>query len=372
MTSHVPVPHPLLGAGVSVWLDDLSRQRIVSGALARDIRERHVVGVTTNPAIFRAAITSSTDYDDAIADASHAHRSADHVVHDLVVADVRDACDILSEVHRDTKARDGYVSLEVDPRLAHDTDATIEAAVRLHADVDRPNVMIKIPATRAGLPAISAVLAQGINVNVTLIFSTDRYRDVLAAHAEGLRRAADRGVSLPALASVASVFVSRMDSALDPRLASGSPLRGRAAVANALLAYADHRSWVESSVWSDLAALGAQPQRPLWASTGTKDPAYPATKYVVELATPGAVNTMPAATLEAVMDDRTPIAPVQPMADGLRLDLESVLRESGREYGDVVTELEAAGVQAFVDAWTELLGSVDERLAAATRPSPRP
>ena len=354
----------LLEAGVSIWLDDLSRQRIASGDLARDITDRRVVGVTTNPAIFRGAITAGTGYHDAIAAAASRGHDAERAVHDLIIADVQAACDVLAGVHRTTGGRDGYVSLEVDPRLAHDTDATIAAALRLHADVDRPNVMIKIPATPAGLPAISSVLEHGINVNVTLIFSVERYRDVLAAHAEGLARAAARGWPLESVASVASVFVSRLDSAVDPHLPSGSPLRGRAAVANAQLAYAEHLAWVATPEWADLAARGAQAQRPLWASTGTKDPAYTSTKYVVELATPGAVNTMPSATLDAVLADAVPVERAGASVDEARQVIDVALRTSGLTYDEVVQDLEDAGVTAFVEAWTGLLESVEARLRA--------
>ncbi len=357
----------LADVGVSVWLDDLGRDRLTSGELARLVTNG-VRGVTTNPSIFAAAVSHGDAYADELAGLAGVPPA--EALHSLMVADVRDACDILATTYHETQLRDGRVSLEVDPRLAFDTDATVAAATKIWADVDRPNLMVKIPATKAGLPAITSALASGISVNVTLIFGVDRYREVQDAWLTGLEAAHAQGHDLPAIGSVASFFVSRLDTAVDTRidtLSAANPdndfqrLRGRAAVANARQAYRQFLQILSGDRWSALAALGAQPQRPLWASTSTKDPTFSPTRYVDELVASQTVNTMPAVTLDAVSRSSEPHVPTialtqQAAADDAQLfaDLASV----GIEYRAVVDDLEEAGVQSFIDAWTTLLGLV--------------
>lgn len=359
----------LAEVGVSVWLDDLGRDRLTSGELARLVAGG-VRGVTTNPSIFAAAVSTGDAYVDELT--RLAAVPPEEALHELMVADVRDACDVLATTYHETQMVDGRVSLEVDPRLAFDTDATTAAAAKIWADVDRPNVMVKIPATKAGLPAITSALASGISVNVTLIFGVDRYREVQDAWLAGLESAHAQGRDLPAIGSVASFFVSRLDSAVDSRLDAMSAnqsdvdyerLRGRAAVANARQAYRQFQQVLSEDRWSALAALGAQPQRPLWASTSTKDPTFSPTRYVDELVASQTVNTMPANTLDAVSRSSGPHLPAialtqQAANDDAQLfaDLASV----GIEYQGVVDQLEEAGVQSFSDAWTKLLGLVEQ------------
>src|SRR5699024_7249455 len=278
----------LSAAGVSVWLDDLSRQLITSGGLAQRMSTYSVVGVTTNPAIFQSALADSSAYESALTEAVRESRDVDSVVRALTTADVRDACDVLAGVYEATDGVDGRVSLEVDPRLADDTARTITQAVELSEAVDRPNVMIKIPATAAGLPAITEVVGKGIDVNVTLIFSVDQYRRVAESYLDGLERAAADGLDLSTIHSVASVFVSRLDTEIDSRLAEGSELRGAAGVANARLCHEVFNEVFDpAGRFGALAERGARPQRLLWASTGVKDPAYPDTMYVTGLVTHG-------------------------------------------------------------------------------------
>ncbi len=359
----------LAKAGVSIWLDDLSRGRLTGGGLAQLIAHRHVTGVTTNPSIFQAAITGGTDYDEALRTLGAAGASADEAVFALTTDDVRAACDLFGPVHDKTAGVDGRVSIEVDPRLARDTEATIAQAKALHAAVGRPNVLIKIPATLEGLPAISAVLAEGISVNVTLIFALERYRAVLHAFLEGLERAHAAGRDLSTIHSVASFFVSRVDSEVDKRLAAvGSEaalaLRGQAAVANARLAYQAYEEVFATPRWRSLADDGARPQRPLWASTGVKDPAYPDTMYVTELVAPGTVNTMPEATLRAVADHgrlRGDTITGSYAAAAATLD---ALDAHGVSYLDVVAQVEREGVAKFEKAWVDLLADVAEGLRA--------
>lgn len=356
----------LTDAGVSVWLDDLGRDRLASGELARLVANG-VKGVTTNPSIFAAAVSTGTAYASQLA--SLADQSPERALHDLMVTDVQDACDVLGTVYEGSATIDGRVSLEVDPRLAFDTSATVAAASRIWSDVGRPNVMVKIPATAAGLPAITETLAAGISVNVTLIFGVDRYRQVQEAWLEGLEGAKANGHDLTSIGSVASFFVSRLDTAVDGRLdvqvASGAltaeqhrALRGRAAVANARTAYRQFLRMLAHPSWATLAAAGAQPQRPLWASTSTKDPTFSPTRYVDELVAPQTVNTMPSATLAAVADSAAdrPVAIGVTEADAADdAALFAALAESGVEYDVVVADLERAGVAAFIDAWETLL-----------------
>jgi len=358
--------------GVAIWLDDLSRELLTSGELARLVTDRGVVGVTSNPTIFAAAMAEGNAYDAQLATLAAAGTPLDDAVLELMVTDVRDACDLLADLHRASGGLDGRVSLEVAPSLAHDTEGTVQMARRLWTAVDRPNLYIKIPATAAGLPAIATATAEGINVNVTLIFSLDRYRGVLDAYAEGLERAQSAGRDVTAIDSVASFFVSRVDTAVDARLdALGTPeaaeLRGTIAIANARLAYQIFTEFTAGSRWRALADSGANPQRPLWASTGVKDKAYSDTRYVDELVAPGVVNTMPVATLDAVADhgDITGDTVTRRYADAqAKLDRLAAL---GVSLDDVTTELEAQGVAKFQASWDDLVATVTDGLGGARR-----
>ncbi|WP_446666534.1 transaldolase [Flexivirga sp. B27] len=360
----------LAAAGVSIWLDDLSRERLTSGSLQRLIDEKNVVGVTTNPSIFQAAITSGEDYAGKIRELAADGSDVDQTIFEITTSDVADACDLFAPVAAATDGVDGRVSIEVDPRLAWDTDGTIAEAKRLYAKVGKDNVLIKIPATVEGLGAISAVLAEGISVNVTLIFSLERYRAVIDAFLTGLERAKEAGHDLTKLHSVASFFVSRLDTEIDKRLdALGTPeaaaLRGKAGVANARLAYEVYEQEFSTDRWSALAAAGARPQRPLWASTGVKDPAYPDTLYVTELVATDVVNTMPEKTLTATFDhgEVTGDTITGTYADARQV-LDS-LAAQGISYDEVVALLETEGLDKFVTSWSELLADVQKALATA-------
>jgi transaldolase len=358
----------LSAAGVAVWLDDMSRERLRTGNLEQLIRTRHVVGVTTNPSIFQKALSEGAAYDEQVRELALRGTDVGEAVRALTTYDVRWACDVLKPVYELSHTVDGRVSIEVDPRIAHDTDRTVAEAKALWWLVDRPNLYIKIPATLAGLPAITRTLAEGISVNVTLIFSLERYDAVMDAFLSGLEAAKANGHDLSAIESVASFFVSRVDSEIDKRLEkNGGPaeLKGQAAIANARLAYQHYEKVFSSDRWKALEQAGARPQRPLWASTGVKDPTYDDTRYVVELVAPGTVNTMPEATLEAVADHgvvrgdtiRSTYAQAQQVLDRLK--------EAGIDYDDVVRQLEVEGVQKFEDAWNELIGSVAANLEKA-------
>jgi transaldolase len=361
----------LSGAGVSIWLDDLSRERLVSGSLADLAARDYVVGVTTNPSIFAKAITGAEAYHPQLRDLSARGVDAREALRALTTFDVRWACDVLRPVYDATDGVDGRVSIEVDPRIAHDTEATIAEARALWWLVDRPNLFIKIPAARQGLPAIAACLAEGISINVTLIFSLQRYDEVMDAFLDGMERARQAGHDLSLIGSVASFFVSRVDTEIDSRLdkigtAEADGLRGRAAIANARVAYQHYERVFSAPRWTALHAAGARPQRPLWASTSVKNPAYPDTRYVVDLVAPGVVNTMPEATLRLVADHG------QVPADSIHGHYEeseqlfSQLRGLGVDYDDVVQKLEDDGVAAFDSAW-ERLG---EQLAATLQAQP--
>ncbi|MET8952198.1 transaldolase [Streptomyces sp. NPDC004533] len=357
----------LSDAGVSIWLDDLSRKRIASGNLAELLATKHVVGVTTNPSIFQAAIGSGEGYEEQLADLAERGVTVEEAVRMMTTADVRAAADILRPVYDATDGRDGRVSIEVDPRLAHRTRATVAEARQLAWLVDRPNVMIKIPATEAGLPAITEVIGQGISVNVTLIFSLERYRQVMDAYLAGLEKARAAGLDLSAIHSVASFFVSRVDSEIDKRLTKlgtdeALALKGRAALANARLAYEAYEEVFAGERWLALAGAGADKQRPLWASTGVKDPAYKDTLYVDELVAPGTVNTMPEATLDATADhgDIQGDTVTGGYAQA-RADLAAVER-LGISYDEVVKQLEDEGVAKFEVAWQDLLDAVTTSL----------
>ncbi|HZE00387.1 MAG TPA: transaldolase [Pseudonocardiaceae bacterium] len=355
-------------AGVSIWLDDLSRQRINSGNLVELITERHVVGVTSNPTIFAHAVEHAEDYADQVCALASRGASAEEAIREIVVADVQQACDVFSGTWETSGGVDGRVSLEVDPRVAHDTEATIAQAGELWKVVNRPNLMIKIPATVESLPAITGALADGISVNVTLVFSVERHRKVMAAFFEGLEQASANGYDLATIASVASFFVSRVDTEVDKRLeAIGTEealaLRGQAAVANARLAYAAYQQEFSTERWAQLKEAGARPQRPLWASTGVKNPAYPDTKYVTELIAPGVVNTMPENTLLAVADHGEVLGDqVSGTAEQAQRVFDE-LSEVGIDLDDVFDVLEREGVEKFDASWSELGETVASQLA---------
>jgi transaldolase len=367
MTSHSDVLAELSAAGVAIWLDDINRVRLTSGNLAALARDRHVVGVTSNPTIFDHALSHGDAYNEQLAQLALRGVSVEEASRAITSYDVRWACDVLRPAYEASDGVDGRVSLEVDPRLAGDTEKTIAEARALWWLVDRPNLFIKIPATRAGLPAIAQCLAEGISINVTLIFSLERYGEVIDAFFTGMERAAEAGHDLASMASVASFFVSRVDTEVDSRLDKiGTPeaaaLRGKAAVANARLAYQLFEERFGTPRWSALRDKGARLQRPLWASTSTKDPAYPDTMYVVELVAPDTVNTMPEATILAMADHG------EPRGNAIRGTYEQSrkvfedLAGLGITYEDVVTVLEEEGVSKFAASWQELLDTIQAEL----------
>src|SRR3954447_3735683 len=350
-------------AGVSIWLDDLSRDRIRTGNLQSLVDEYGVVGVTTNPTIFAAAISGSDSYDDQLHALAVRQGSVEAALRTITASDVRDGCDLLAPV-AERQPGDGRVSLEVAPGLAHQTDATAAEAAHLWWLVDRPNLYIKIPATEAGLPAITSTIANGISVTVTLIFSLERYRAVMDAYLSGLEQRVANGGSLEGIASVASFFVSRVDTEIDKRLdkAGADPsLKGKAGVANARLAYQAYEEVFSSERWRALEAKGARPQRPLWASTGVKNPEYPDTLYISELIAPGTVNTMPEKTMKAYADHGSPGTPVQKSYDEAAATMRAIA-DAGVDLDEVFRVLEDEGVQKFVDSWDELTESVRTQL----------
>jgi transaldolase len=361
----------LAAAGVAVWLDDLSRTRILSGSLAQMVERKEIVGITTNPTIFAKAIGSGSGYDDPLRDLAVRGTDIGESLRMLTGWDVRAACDIMRPAYDASGGRDGRVSIEVDPRIAHDSGRTAAEARGLWWLVDRPNLFIKIPATREGLPAISETLAAGISVNVTLIFSVDRYKAVLDAFLTGLERRVAASESLAGIESVASFFVSRVDTEVDKRLDAmktpeAASLRGQAAVANSRLAYEVYERMLGSARWKALAAKGAKAQRLLWASTGVKDKAYPDTKYVMDLVAPDTVNTMPEATLQAVAGHgavhgdtiRGSYAAAHATMEGLN--------RVGVDMADVAEALERQGVESFDKSWEELIASVTEQIKKAS------
>ncbi|WP_250279612.1 transaldolase [Frankia sp. Cppng1_Ct_nod] len=360
----------LAEAGVAVWLDDLSRDRLRSqtpgyraSSLAALVRDRHVVGVTTNPTIFHSAISDGHAYDGQLRDLAWLEVRPTEALRLITSHDVRAACDLLRPIHDMTEGRDGFVSIEVDPRLANDTERTVAEAQLLWWLVDRPNVLIKIPATERGVPAIRRTLAEGISVNATLIFSLDRYDAVMNAFLSGLEQARQAGRTLSRIASVASFFISRVDTEVDRQLdkigtAEAVALRGRAAIANARLAYQRHLRVFGSERWRALEVEGARSQRPLWASTGVKDPAYDDTRYVLDLVTPGVVNTMPEATLNAVADHGVVRGDTMSEYHAEAEHVLAALTHVGVDYDDVVRTLEVEGVHKFVASWNALLESV--------------
>lgn len=360
----------LTDAGVSIWLDDLSRGRITSGNLIELITDRNVVGVTTNPTIFQGAISAGEGYAEAIAGQKAMGASVDDAIFAITTTDVRDACDVFRPIYDATHGVDGRVSIEVSPELAHDTEATVAQAKALHERVGRDNVLIKIPATKAGLPAITETIGAGISVNVTLIFGLDRYAEAMDAYLAGVAKAKSAGIDPGGIHSVASFFVSRVDTEVDRRLAEiGTPeaeaLKSKAGVANARLAY---ELFTERFSRDDAMALveeSANVQRPLWASTGVKDPNLPDTLYVAELVATGTVNTMPEKTLEATFDHGviTGDTITGNYAEARRVM--DQLAEVGVDFADVTRVLEEEGVEKFVKSWRELQQTVSEALDAA-------
>ncbi len=357
----------LADAGVSIWLDDLSRERIASGNLAELIQDSGVVGVTTNPTIFAKALSDGDRYADQVAALKAAGTEVDDAVFELTTTDVQQACDVFRPVFESTGGVDGRVSIEVDPGAAHDTDHTNVMAAKLWEAVDRPNLFVKIPATQAGLPAIAASISEGISINVTLIFSLERYRGVMDAYLYGLEQAAAEGRDLSIIHSVASFFVSRVDTEVDKQLeASGNTeLRGKAGIANARLAYEEYEKVFHGDRFAALAAKGANRQRPLWASTGVKNPDYSDTMYVTELVAPNVVNTMPEKTLHAVADHGEIRGDtVSGTYDDARATLEA-LAAAGISYDQVVDLLEIEGLEKFEKSWDELRGTVRDELDKA-------
>lgn len=364
----------LSAQGVSVWLDDLSRERLQTGNLQELIDTKSVVGVTTNPSIFQAALSKGTAYDAQVTELAERGADVDATIRTVTTDDVRNACDVFAKTYEKSGGVDGRVSIEVDPRLAHDTDKTILQAIELWKIVDRPNVLIKIPATLAGLPAITAVIAEGISVNVTLIFSVERHKAVMDAYLAGLEKAKEAGHDLSRIHSVASFFVSRVDTEIDKRLeAIGSgealALRGQAGVANARLAYAAYQQVFEQG--RRFGALktdgGARLQRPLWASTGVKNPDYSDTLYVTELVAPDTVNTMPEKTMDAVADHGVVTGDtISGTADASQATFDK-LTAVGIDLPDVFDVLESEGVEKFEASWNELLDATQGQLDAASK-----
>ncbi|MGN6425772.1 MAG: transaldolase [Leifsonia sp.] len=360
----------LSAAGVSIWLDDLSRERIASGGLQKLIAEKNVVGVTTNPTIFATALSKGEAYDEQVTKLAAAGVSVEDAIFEITTDDVADASDIFHEIYERTNGVDGRVSIEVEPGLAHDAAATIEQAKKLAAKVDKPNVLIKIPATVEGLEAITETIAAGISVNVTLIFSLERYRAVINAYLTGLEKAKAAGIDLSGIPSVASFFVSRVDTEVDKRLTAigtdeALALKSKAGVANARLAYQVYEEAFASERAKSLVAAGANEQRPLWASTGVKDPSLPDTLYVTELVAPNTVNTMPEKTLDATFDHGVITGDT---VTGNYADADEVLNKLaalGVDYDDVTATLEREGVDKFNVSWGELVETVKNALEAA-------
>ncbi|MCY4727264.1 transaldolase [Nocardioides sp. STR2] len=362
----------LADAGVSIWLDDLSRERLETGNLADLVKNSHVVGVTSNPAIFQTALADGERYDPQVRELAAAGADVDKATQVITTDDVRDACDVMRPAFDATDGVDGRVSIEVSPGFAHDTEQTVAEAAELWRIVDRPNLLIKIPGTEEGWPAITETIAAGISVNVTLIFGLEQYRNVMEAYVSGLEQAAGNGHDLADIHSVASFFVSRVDTEIDKRLEAMTDgpgtdpgLRGKAGVANARLAFQMYEDFFSGERWAALEAKGARKQRPLWASTGVKNPDYDDTMYVVDLVVEDTVNTMPEKTLEAVADhgevrgDR-----VRPFYDDAAAHMKA-LAAAGIDYDDVIEVLIKEGVDKFVVAWDELQATLATSLEAA-------
>src|SRR5215208_6081041 len=350
-------------AGVSIWLDTLSRELLEGGAFARLIADYAVTGATSNPTIFAKAITASESYDAQLrAPVTKGTEDPQELFFVLALDDIRRAADMLRTAYDDSDGRDGFISFECTPDLADDTQATIEQATELWARIDRPNAMIKVPATEAGIPAIEELTARGVNVNITLLFSLARYEQVIDAYIAGLERRLAAGKRVDGIASVASFFVSRVDAKVDPLLPAGSALRGRVAIANAHRAYTRYRERFTDERWTTLHEAGARPQRPLWASTGTKDPSYSDVLYVEELIAPDVINTMPEATLDAFADHGN-------VGRALSVDAEAaaetLLRADGAgiDVGAITAALEREGVRSFCDSYHDLLHCIEKRKA---------
>jgi transaldolase len=359
----------LTDAGVSIWLDDLSRERIETGNLAELVKNSSVVGVTTNPTIFASALSDGERYDDQLDEVTAGGGDVDEAIFQLTTTDVCMACDVLADAWKATDGVDGRVSIEVSPHVAFDTEATTKEAKRLWQKVDRPNLFIKIPATTEGIPAITATLAEGISVNVTLIFGLGRYDQVMEAYLAGLEQAKENGHDLSSIHSVASFFVSRVDTEIDKRLeaAGNTSLQGKAAVANARLAYEAYEKKFAGDRFAALKSAGANTQRPLWASTGVKNEAYPDTKYVSELVVANTVNTMPEKTLQAFADhgevDGDQVTTRYDEAHQVMSDL----ADAGIDYDDVIATLEQEGVDKFAKSWDELADTVRGQVEASER-----
>ena len=343
-------------AGVSVWLDDLSRARLSNGSLSKLIAEDNVVGVTTNPSIFNAAIGNSDLYAPDIKRLSGL--SIDEIITELTCFDVSAACDLFLPVYESSKHIDGRISIEVDPRFARDTKSTIEQGLALWKKINKPNLMIKVPATVEGLPAIKELIANGVSVNVTLIFSVKRYRQVMQAYADGLSAALSKNLQINEIFSVASFFISRIDTEVDKALSPDSELKGMAAIANAVMAYQAFEDFAKTQEWQSLQAKGANLQRPLWASTGVKDPAYDPTRYVMQLVAPHTVNTMPESTLKAVREGG--IFTGDTVTKNYQSAKATLARLAmlGVDLEKITDHLEVDGVTKFESAWLELIDSV--------------
>lgn len=358
--------HGLAAAGVSVWSDQISRQMLDSRELAERVEEDAVTGVTSNPTIFAKAIVGSSDYDDQLQDLKSAGTPTEEIVKTLMADDLKRACDVLAVAHKDAKGMDGFVSVEVSPLLAGDTDASVAEARDWVKQINRPNLLVKIPATPEGIPAIRRLIGEGISINVTLIFSLDRYEEVMDAYMSGLEEFAETGGDLSTVASVASFFVSRFDTEVDNRLEEigtdeALALRGKTAVANARAAYGQFLEQFDSERFEGLAAKGAHPQRPLWASTSTKNPDYDDLLYVENLVVPRTVNTMPLDTIDAYQDHGDP-NPTPFESDDIEEAKETLeeLATVGVDYDDVVQVLEDEGVEKFANSWQELLDGVEK------------
>ncbi|TSI17831.1 transaldolase [Brevibacterium aurantiacum] len=356
--------------GVSIWLDDLSRTRLESGDLARLIEDSNVTGVTTNPTIFANAIAGSDSYDSAVAELGEGKVSADEAIESLTTSDVAAAARLFRPVYDATNGEDGRVSIEVAPPLAHDAEGTVAAAKALWERVGEPNAMIKIPATEAGLRAISETIAAGISVNVTLVFSLTRYRHVVEAFLQGLEKARVAGHDLSQIKSVASIFVSRVDAEIDSRLdglddPAGAELKGRAGIANCVLAHEIHSQLFTSERFRVLELAGATPQRLLWASTGVKNPDYPDTMYVAGLVAQNTVNTMPEPTLQAFADHGEVTAEISPENYRAADEVFDRLARLGIDYAEVMTVLETQGLEKFDVSWAELQDTIRTALDRA-------
>lgn len=358
----------LLVAGQSVWYDNIQRKLLENGELAGMVERGEIRGVTSNPSIFMNAITKSSDYDASLAPLAKEGLSTEQIFFHLAIEDIQAAADLFAPLYQQTNGADGYVSLEVSPRLAHDTAGTLEQAKRLWQIVNRPNLMVKIPATLAGLPAITEAIAEGINVNVTLIFSRERYGQVMEAYIAGLEKRLSNGLPVDRVESVASFFISRIDSAIDTRLQAmgteeATALLGKAAIANACLAYDDFKAVIGTERFQKIQAAGGRIQRPLWASTSTKNPAYRDVIYLEELIGPDTVNTVPPQTLVAFLDHGVVRRSLDEDVNGARQTING-LEALGISLKQVTDQLEADGVKAFTDAFDVLLEAIHSRLSA--------